>query len=316
MKRFRSLAAGLLATLLLCAGPAARAQDKIRLGILPFSESLGAVIADKEGFFKAEGLDVEMTKVNSGAEALPLLQAGRLDIVFSNTVSTLQALEQGLQATLLAPGAVVRTKGPDSTATLLVLKGTIKSPKDLEGKRIATNIINSTNWLYDVVYLEKNGIDRSKVRFVEIPFPQMNDPLLNGQVDAIGQVEPFKTVLLGTGKVEALAEPYVDVQPNGDITQYIALTAWTQKNPEAANHFARAIRKAAEFANNPVNTEKMRDLNMQFTNLNPALKDKVTLPQFGTAVNAAEIKKTMELLLKYGVLKKSVDLTGRVMDVK
>ena len=33
-----------------------QAQDKIRLGILPFSESLGAVVADKQGYFKAEGI--------------------------------------------------------------------------------------------------------------------------------------------------------------------------------------------------------------------------------------------------------------------
>src|SRR5579859_4610337 len=35
---------------------AATAQDKIRLGVLPFSESLAAIIADKQGFFKDEGL--------------------------------------------------------------------------------------------------------------------------------------------------------------------------------------------------------------------------------------------------------------------
>jgi NitT/TauT family transport system substrate-binding protein len=80
------------------------AQEKIRLGLLPFSESLGAVIAERQGFFKAEGLDVEVTKFESGALAVPVLQSGRIDIAFSNTVSTLQAIEQGLDAILLAHG--------------------------------------------------------------------------------------------------------------------------------------------------------------------------------------------------------------------
>ena len=34
----------------------ATAQEKIKLGLLPFSELLAAVIADKQGFFKEEGL--------------------------------------------------------------------------------------------------------------------------------------------------------------------------------------------------------------------------------------------------------------------
>lgn len=316
MTRFRRLSAGLLAMLVLGLAPAAQAQDKLRLSILPFSESLGAVLADKQGFFKAEGLDVELKLIGSGAEAMPLLQAGKVDIAFTNTVSTLQALEQGLQATIIAPGAVVRTKGPDSTFALIARKGTLKSPKDLEGKVIATNIINSTNWLYDVIYLEKNGIDRSKVRFVELPFPQMGDALLNGRVDVIGPSEPFRTVLLDNGNYEILVEPMVDAQPNGDITQYVALTSWVQKNAALATRFARAIRQGAAFANDPANAARVREVNMQFTNLNPALRDKVNLPLFGAAVNAAEIRKTMDLLLKYGVLKNPVDLAGRVLDVK
>jgi ABC-type nitrate/sulfonate/bicarbonate transport system substrate-binding protein len=54
MNRFRCLAAALFATLVLGIAPAAHAQDKVRVVILPFSESLGAVVADKQGFFKDE----------------------------------------------------------------------------------------------------------------------------------------------------------------------------------------------------------------------------------------------------------------------
>ena len=74
----------------------ASAQEKIKLIWLPFSESLGAVIAEQKGFFKAEGIELETTKVPGAALALPILQAGRADIILSNTVSTLQALEQGM----------------------------------------------------------------------------------------------------------------------------------------------------------------------------------------------------------------------------
>ena len=292
----------------------ADAQEKLKVGILPFSESLGAVIADKQGFFKAEGLDVELTKVASGAQAVPVLQSGRLDIVLSNTITTLQAMEQGLDATILAPSAVARSEAPDTTTGVIVLKGTAKTAKDLEGKRVAVNVINSTAWLYMVAMFEKHGADRSKIRFVEIPFPQMNDPLLNGQVDAIGQVEPFRTIIQGTGKVDVLGFTYVEVQPNADITQYIALSPWVQKNQAIAVKFARAVIKGSQFAN--TNEAATREINQQFTNLNPALKDKVLLPRFGTEVNGAEIRKTMDLAIKYGVMKQPVDLSKRILSVR
>lgn len=306
-----SIRSSIVVAVLLALASIAQAQEKIRLAILPFSESLGAIVADKQGYFKAEGLEVEMSKFNSGALALPVLQSGKLDIALSNTISTLQAIEQGLDITLIAPAAAARAQGADSTTALLVLKGSAASPKDLEGKRIAVNVINSSAWLYMVAVLDKNGVDRSKVRFVEVPFPQMNDPLLNKQVDAIGQVEPFTTVLMNTGKVDALSYTYVDVQPNADITQYVALGAWVKKNPETAKKFARAIAKGAQFAN--ANDAATRTINQEFTNLAPALKDAVRLPRFGEAVNTAEIRKTMDLMIKYGLMKQPVDVAARVM---
>ncbi len=294
---------------------AAIAQEKLKVGLLPFSESLGAVIADRQGYFKAEGLDVEITKVSSGAVAVPVLQAGKLDIIFSNTVSTLQAMEQGLDAVILAPGAVVRASGPDTTIALMVRKGSVKGIKELEGRRVAVNVINSTAWLHAVAMLDKHGVDRGKVRFTEIPFPQMNDPLLNSQVDAIYQVEPFRSVLMASGKAEVLGYPYVETLPNSDITQYLAMAPWVEKNRATAVKFARAIAKGAQFANVPANEAAVREANVQFTGLNPTLKDVVMLPRFGTAVSAAEIDRTMDLMLRHGMLKQKVDLARRVLSV-
>lgn len=312
----RILVALLALALVLSTAGTALAQGKppetptIRVGILPFSESLPAVIADKQGFFREEGLTVEFSRSGSAAQAVPLLQAGRLDIMFSNTVSTLQAIEQGLDAMILAPGAVVRVQPPDTTSALMVLKGAATTPKDLEGKRIAVNVVNSTAWMHLVALLDKHGVHRSKVRFTEVPFPQMNDTLLTKQVDAITQVEPFRTVLSDAGKTDIIGWLYVDTHPNAEITQYIALTPWVTKNPTTVAKFARAIVRAAQFAN--TNEAASRTINVEFTRLNPALKDRVLLPRFGTEVNMVEIRKTMDLMMKYGLLKQPQDLSKRM----
>src|SRR5437868_12587971 len=153
------LALGVLLASFAASAPV-NAQEKIKVGLLPFSESLAVVIADKQGFFKAEGLEIESSKFDSAAIAVPVLQSGRLDIVLSSTVSTFQAIEQGLDAVVLAPGAIVRETPPDTTTAIIVKKGGIKSLKELEGKRVGVNVINSTAWLHAVALLDKNGIDR------------------------------------------------------------------------------------------------------------------------------------------------------------
>lgn len=239
-----------------------------------------------------------------------MLQSGRLDIVLSSTVSTFQAIEQGLDAVVLAPGAIVRQAPPDTTTAIIVRKDSIKSLKDLEGKRVGVNVINSTAWLHAVALLDKHGVDRTKVRFSEVPFPQMNDPLLNGQLDAVVQVEPFRSALMSTGNAEIVGWPYVETAPNTDITQYIALASWVQKNRATAAKFVRAVIKGARFAAS--NEAVTRDINLQFTNLNPALKDKVLLPRLGTEINLEEMNHTKELMQKYGLLKTQVDLSKRV----
>ena len=307
-RRF-SIAGALVASVLLSPFAAA-AQETTKLGLLPFSESLAAVIADKQGYFKDAGIAVDSAKFDSGALAVPVLQSGRMDIVLSSTVSTFQAIEQGLDAVVLAPAAVVRTAPPDTTTAVMARKGAIKSPKDFEGKRIGVNVINSTAWLHAVAWLEKHGVDRTKVRFTEVPFPQMNDPLLNGQLDAIVQVEPFRSALMASGNAEIVGWPYVETAPDTDITQYIALAPWVQKNRALAAKFVAAVTKGAQFAAS--NEAATRDINMAFTNLNPALKDKVLLPRLGTAINLKEMSHTLAMMQKYGLVKTPVDLSKRV----
>ncbi len=126
------------------------------------------------------------------------------------------------------------------------------------------------------------GVDWRKVRFTEIPFPQMNDPLLNGQVDAVTQVDPFRSVMMATGKVEILGWTYVEAAPGTDVSQYITLAPWAEKNHDTAVKFVRAVLKGVQFAS--TNEAATRDINQAWTGLNPAFKDKVLLPQLGTAV--------------------------------
>ena len=115
---------------------------------------------------------------------------------------------------------------------------------------------------------------------------------------------------MATGNAEIVGWPYVETAPNTDITQYIALTPWVAKEPR----HRRKVRARGDQGRAVRRSERSRDARhqQQFTNLNPALKDKVLLPRLGTAINLKEMNHTMEMMQKYGLLKTPVDLSNRI----
>jgi NitT/TauT family transport system substrate-binding protein len=60
-------------------------------------------------------------------------------------------------------------------------------------------------------WIDKNGADSSTVKFVELPFPQMEAALIAGRVDAVSIHEPFATAALEKAATRVLAHPWGDV---------------------------------------------------------------------------------------------------------
>ena len=76
--RFRSL--GLALACLMTVGGGAFAQTKVRVGNVNTVSDIGIYIADKKGYFKSEGLDVEFIAFNTAARMIAPLGAGQLDV--------------------------------------------------------------------------------------------------------------------------------------------------------------------------------------------------------------------------------------------
>jgi len=77
--------------------------------------------------------------------------------------------------------------------------------KGWRGKRIAVTSSRALHGLHAVAPRVATASTMTKVRFTEVPFPQMNDPLLTAQIDAVVQVEPFRSALMATGKAKIIS---------------------------------------------------------------------------------------------------------------
>src|SRR3954468_12988095 len=92
-------------------------------------------VALDKGYYKAEGLDVQLAEGNGAQNVLKALAAGNEKFGYGPAVAAAQAVSQGLPVKV---AAVYQTKVPMGVISYPDVP--LKSPKDLEGKRIAISV--------------------------------------------------------------------------------------------------------------------------------------------------------------------------------
>jgi NitT/TauT family transport system substrate-binding protein len=281
----------------------------LKVGTLPIIELLPLFVGKDEGFFREAGLDLELTTLAGGAAGIPALESGSLNIMYSNLVSVLQAVEQGLDLRIVAPGSLNAVNPQADTARYLVLADSgIEKLADLRGKRIAINNLRNVNELYAMALLETVGLKASDYTLTEMPFPEMVDALLNNQVAAVVEAEPFIAILLDSGKVRDLGSAYAEIHPRFYLAHYVALQRWVDRNQDTVQRFQRAYFRSVDYLNQ--NRDKWGAWSVQYVRLKPELQDKVAYPEWSTLMTGeyvTSLQRTRDLMLRYDYLKKDVD---------
>ncbi len=142
----------LLAAFCFCAS--AGAAEKVRISVTNYNMSyLAAGVAVEKGFFREEGLDVEIVRMNANV-AMAALIAGEVEytMIFGSVV---RAAIRG------APVRVVAVL-IESPPYALIAKSGLRSIKALKGKTIGIGAFGSTNDVVARMILERSGIDPNK----------------------------------------------------------------------------------------------------------------------------------------------------------
>jgi NitT/TauT family transport system substrate-binding protein len=183
--------------------------DVIRVGYIPIGDCLQLYVADGMGFFKEEGISIEKKPLKGGAVIAPAVEAGELEVGWSNAISIIIAYSKGFDFQFLSAGAI-SIEGTNRVHSLLVAKDSpIRSVSDLVGKKVAINTLGNINELSMVALADLNRVDIKRIQLLEVPFPNMEAALKRGSVDAILAVEPFVTLSISQ-------EP-----PKGKIASYV-----------------------------------------------------------------------------------------------
>lgn len=292
----------------------AQGLTKIRVGTIPIVDAAPLMIGIARGFFRDEGLDVDTTPAPGGAAILPSLAAGQFQFAFSNTTSTLLAIGEGLEFKFVTAGCSTGPKGPDLAGLMARTDSKIKDGKDLAGKRLAVNNRNNIMWIRASAWVDKTGGNSERVTFVEIPFPQMVDALVSGQVDAAMVNEPFLTVGLQTrGKdIGVVAWPMSDTAPDGVVSQYVATKDFIASSPQVIEKFARAFAKGTDWVIKNKGTPEWENAVASYTKIAPERLRATALPVYDRIIEPSKIQDMISLMQKYKILKANLKVSDLI----
>ena len=278
----------------------------LKVGVIPIADVAPLYLGRKKGFFKEQQLTIDPQVAEGGAAITPAVVSGNFQIGFSNTISLLIAASKNLPVQIISQGVLAGKSEKEAWADLLVLKdGPVKEPKDLEGKTIAVNTLNNVCEVTIKASLEKEGVDVSKLKFSEVPFPDMNAALDAKRVDGACAVEPF--VSQGkAGKAKGIDPFYVKTAPDLTVATYFTSKQYAEQNPEVIDRFVKAMNKSLEYAQS--HPDEVRKVLTEYTEIPPEAAQKIKLPVWRSDLNRPTIEQASKLSQKYGLIDQQPDL--------
>ena len=316
-------AAGLLAVLALAAAAAACGGDEsesagggdsgeemveVKVGTLPIASAAPLYLGREKGFFRDEGIEVEPQLQQGGAEVAAGVQSGSFDFGYAGVIPIVIAKAQRLPVQIVST-TDDQLKDPSEADVITVARKDtdIRSARDLEGATVGVNVLGGVAEVVIKASVEKDGGDPSKVKLVEVPFPEMVAALDSKRIDAGFVPEPFllQSVQAGGRVIENAS--YQAADPKGfELGIYFATEEYIGENADVVDRFVRASNRSADYAAD--HPEEVRKAIGTYTEIPPQVVEKIKLPRWDSELRQESVELQAELTKKYGIIEEVPDI--------
>ncbi len=293
---------------LLVASPLCAAEKvTVMLDWFPNIDHLPLYVAQQEGLFAEEGLEVEILTPSSTTDALKLAASGNVDIAVSYEPQVIIGASAGLKIRVV--GRLV--EHPLSVLLFLEGKG-IKRPADLEGKKIGYTVPGMMDVLAEA-FAKINGIEGYEPINVGFAIVQS---LVAGKVDAI--MGPYKNYEVVELEEKGYRAGYFELNewgvPDYDELVFITGERTAGERAEALRGFARAVDRAIS----RTREDPGKALQVYFAAVPDAPREmeakafKITRPLYAHSQTCDREKwqRFADFALRYGLIEKKVDVTA------
>ncbi|MBO0872743.1 MAG: ABC transporter substrate-binding protein [Pseudonocardia sp.] len=284
-------------------------DGRLRLVFTVTAATLPAWVAQDMGYFKKNGIDVALNSTNDLSSIIPAL-GRQYDLGVGIQPVTIQAASKGIDVVQVSGGEIMVKKNP----TIIVVSrpdSGITSPRDLVGKSLGAPTISGNINYATEYWLQKQGIDTSKITFRQVNTPQMPDQLKAGRLDAAEVQEPYAQVLMGQGyhnvgnPLEAVGEPCY-------MASWIAAGSWARSHTKEIAAFQKSLSEANQFI--AANPDKARDILAKYTGAPADLLKEAPLADFSTENTVETLKQWDPVLRAVGNFKGQVDYQKLVVN--
>jgi NitT/TauT family transport system substrate-binding protein len=295
-----SASEGATGTAATASGPAG--TTALKVGTSPTLSNASLYLAIGNSLFKGHSLAVTTTPESSGAEAVPQLLNGQIQFTATDPLGALVAVSEHVPVVIVAQANVVgASAAQDSTGLVVSVGSGIHSAASLSGKTIAVNALDSISEVTAEAAIDAAGGDSAKVKFVELPFPQMVAAVQRGLVSGAMLGEPYLTQAKDAGLVDLFPVMSKTI-PGTPQLVYIASKTYATSHPAIVNAFAASITAAnGDLSRDP---SLIRSVGVKSTTVGASVLARIILPTFTPAALTASSLATLEqLMIRYKVLK-------------
>jgi NitT/TauT family transport system substrate-binding protein len=197
----------------------AQANNTVKVASAGIASDIGFFLADKKGYFRAEGLDVSLTTLANSPQMIGPLGMGQLDVGAGTVAASLyNAVAQNIAIRAVADKGSMRPGYGFSGLLVrrdLVDGGRFKSFKDLKGMTIGVGTLGSANSSAVNEALKRGGLTWQDANMVALTFPQHLAAYANKAIDASMTNEPTASEAVKEGLAVRIAgndEIYPDQQ--------------------------------------------------------------------------------------------------------
>ena len=228
-------------------------KAKVTLGVggKPLLYYLPLTIAERKGFFKEQGLEVEINDFGGGAKSLQALIGGSVDVVTGAYEHTIRMQAKGQDVVAVTelgrfPAIVIAAKKDKA--------GQIKSAADFKGLKIGVTAPGSSTALTAQYAMVKAGLKPSDAAIIGVGSgASAVAAMKKGEIDVISHLDPVIAKLEADGDIQVLIDTRTESGTRalfgGSNPAAVLYTKqdFNEKNPNTTQRLVNAFMKALKW---------------------------------------------------------------------
>jgi ABC-type nitrate/sulfonate/bicarbonate transport system substrate-binding protein len=222
----------------------------VRIAHGAFNEKILALwIGVEQGFFRKQGVNVEVINIRSGPQTMAAIASGDIQIAYTIPGTVLSAAAAGMDAVFFG-GIVNRADGD------FVVAPSINRPEELRGRKLGVQSIGGGVWSLAMLALEHLGLEPNRDKIMVMVLgdqPILTQAMATGKIDAAYLGYTFSTLLKEKG-----FRVMLDIGKAPIPYQGLALAArrsYVQQNSAIIDAVLRGTLEGVAFIQKPANRD-------------------------------------------------------------